>query len=67
MKYFYERAELHSGVTEDLMSRVRTGQHIYVNRRTNMLFLLKREFQKTNSCDYELGEFDFLDLLPLSQ
>ena len=59
MKELYDRAELHAGVTEKLMSRVRQGEHIYMNRKTNILFLLKREFQRTNSCDYSLGELGY--------
>lgn len=56
LKLFYERAELHAGVTNELMSRIRSGKHIYVNRKTNILFLLKREYQKTNSCEYAVGK-----------
>lgn len=59
LKALYTQAELHSGITEELMNRVRSGKHIYIHRKTNLLFLLKKEFQRTNSCDFSLGKLTF--------
>lgn len=55
LKQLYDKAELHTGVSVSLMDRVRSGKHVYIHRKTNLLFLLKREFQRTNSCDFSLG------------
>ncbi|XP_065210970.1 ionotropic receptor 93a-like isoform X2 [Planococcus citri] len=54
LKQLYDKAELHTGVSAGLMDRVRSGKHVYIHRKTNLLFLLKREFQRTNSCDFAL-------------
>lgn len=53
----YDKAEFNTEVSESLMQRIRNGKHIYIHHKTNLLFLMKREFQRTNSCDYTLGNF----------
>lgn len=55
LKTLYEGAELHTKLTSQLMDRIKSGKHVYIHRKTNLLFLLKREFQRTNTCDYALG------------
>ncbi|XP_065204300.1 ionotropic receptor 93a-like [Planococcus citri] len=61
LKQLYQKAELHRGVSAGLMDRVRSGKYVYIHRKTNLLFLLKREFQRTNSCDFALGKNEFLE------
>ncbi|XKL59990.1 hypothetical protein PGB90_001006 [Kerria lacca] len=60
-KMLYDKAEFNTEVSESLMQRIRNGKHIYIHHKTNLLFLMKREFQRTNSCDYTLGNDEFLE------
>lgn len=55
LKQLYDGAELDVGVSDELMNRIRSGKHVYINHKTNLLFVMKKEFQKTNSCDFSLG------------
>jgi hypothetical protein len=48
--------ETHRDVTDSVVARIRSGSHVFIQRKTTLLYLLKKQFQKSNSCDFSLGE-----------
>ena len=40
---------------------VRYEQHIYIEWKTNLLFLMKEEFRRTDRCYYSLGKENFFE------
>ncbi|XP_068230877.1 ionotropic receptor 93a-like [Palaemon carinicauda] len=42
-----------------LYDRVRTTDHAYLEWKTNLLFIMKDEFKKTDTCDFSLGREEF--------
>ncbi|KAJ9582897.1 hypothetical protein L9F63_022758 [Diploptera punctata] len=54
-------SKLHEMQDKDVMSRVRSGSHIYMDWKINLLFHMKKEFLATNRCDFTLGEEEFLE------
>jgi len=55
----YEGAILHEKADETLLEMIRTQNHVYIEWKTNLQFLMKRDFHKTNSCDFSLGQEEF--------
>jgi hypothetical protein len=61
-KALLEGATVHEEQDAELVSKVRSGSHIFISWKLNLLNLMKQEFLSTNSCDFALGEFcSFLD------
>jgi hypothetical protein len=56
-KSLFEGATVHEELDAELVSRVRSGSHIFIEWNLNLLNLMKNEFLATNSCDFALGEF----------
>ncbi|XP_066943243.1 ionotropic receptor 93a-like [Macrobrachium rosenbergii] len=44
---------------EALYDRVRSSPHAYIEWKTNLLFIMKDEFKKTDTCDFSLGREEF--------
>ncbi|KAL0269534.1 UNVERIFIED_CONTAM: hypothetical protein PYX00_007235 [Menopon gallinae] len=57
----YDNAEIHSKQDALVIDRVRKGEHVYIDWKTNLLFLMKREFIETGRCDFSLGTEEFLE------
>lgn len=55
----YDHAEIHSKQDAQVVDRVRKGEHVYIDWKTNLLFLMKREFLETGRCDFSLGTKPF--------
>lgn len=57
LKYqeLYSRAEKHLAANAAVLSRVRKGEHVFIDWRTNLQFLTKRDFVQTGRCDFTLG------------
>ena len=36
---------------------VREQNHVYIEWKTNLQWLMKEDFRKTNACDYSLGTY----------
>nr|CAD7575173.1 unnamed protein product [Timema californicum] len=51
----------HPELTPEVINHVRWGQHVYLEWKINLQYLMKREFLATNSCDFALAEVDFLE------
>ena len=58
-KALFEGATVHEEQDAKLVSRVRSGSHIFIEWKLNLLKLMKQEFLSTNSCDFSLGESCF--------
>jgi len=56
-KALFEGATVHEEQDAELVSKVRSGSHIFIEWKINLLKLMKQEFLSTNSCDFALGEF----------
>jgi len=62
-KALIEGAIVHEEQDAELVSRVRSGSHIFIARKLNLLKLMKQDFLSTNSCNFALGEFcSFIDI-----
>ena len=57
----YEGAILHEKADETLLEMIRTQNHVYIEWKTNLQFLMKKDFHKTNSCDFSLGKTNSLN------
>lgn len=51
----YEGAILHDTADDVLLDMIRNQQHVYIEWKTNLQWLMKQDFMKTNSCDFSLG------------
>jgi hypothetical protein len=56
-KSLFEGATIHEEQNDELVSKVRTGSHVFIEWKINLLNVMKREFLATNRCDFALGEF----------
>ncbi|XP_075222423.1 ionotropic receptor 93a isoform X2 [Lycorma delicatula] len=56
----YVLAKLDKTISKDLIKNVKDGLHVYIQRKTSLLFLMKHEFLSTNSCHFALGNEEFL-------
>nr|QPZ88965.1 ionotropic receptor 1 [Diaphorina citri] len=46
---------------DSVVARIRSGSHVFIQRKTTLLYLLKKQFQKSNSCDFSLGDEEFAE------
>ncbi|KAL1122650.1 hypothetical protein AAG570_002977 [Ranatra chinensis] len=56
-----KRAELHSEMTPQILDRIRYNNHVYIDRKSRLLFTMKRDFLATGICDFSLGKEEFLE------
>ncbi|XP_032780449.2 ionotropic receptor 93a [Daphnia magna] len=55
----YEGAILHDLADDILLDMIRNQKHVYIEWKTNLQWLMKQDFVKTNSCDFSLGTENF--------
>lgn len=55
LRGIYEGAILHDVADDRLLNMIRDKQHVYIEWKTNLQWLMKQDFLKTNSCDFSLG------------
>lgn len=48
-------------VTPEIIQKVRTGKHIYIDWKSNLQYIMKKEFLVNDRCDFSLGIDDFID------
>ncbi|KAF6200681.1 hypothetical protein GE061_005125 [Apolygus lucorum] len=58
---FYEAGEKLEQLTPDVISRIRNGEHVYIQRKSMLLYIMKQEFLRTQRCDYSIGAEELLD------
>ncbi|XP_053689812.1 ionotropic receptor 93a [Sabethes cyaneus] len=47
--------------SDEIVDSIRTGHHVHIDWRTNLKYLMKREFLKSDRCDFVLSMDEFLD------
>jgi glutamate receptor, ionotropic, invertebrate len=47
---------LHDELSEEIVERIRRGQHVYIDWKTNLLYIMKNQYEKTDHCDFALGK-----------
>ncbi|XP_053678178.1 ionotropic receptor 93a [Anopheles nili] len=57
----YKGSLLISEVTDELMKRIEAGQHVHIDWRNNLRYLMKRQYLRTDRCDFTLSTDEFLD------
>lgn len=50
-----------SDESDSMVQSIRNGHHVHIDWRTNLKYLLKREFLKNDRCDFALSLDEFLD------
>lgn len=55
VKELIKNAEHHEELSQSIIERVRSGKHAFIHRRTNLMYIMKNDFLKTNRCDFAIG------------
>ena len=56
----YAHADFYQDENDEIIERVRGGKYVYIDWKTNLRYIMKREFLKTDRCDFSLGTDDFM-------
>jgi len=56
VKELIKNAEHHEELSQSIIERVRSGKHAFIHRRTNLMYIMKNDFLKTNRCDFAIGK-----------
>lgn len=56
-----EAAIFYHDENEDIIEDVRAGKHVYIDWRSNLQYIQRREFLKTDSCDFTLSSEEFME------
>lgn len=67
----FSEANFYSDENDDIINDVRNGKNVYIDWRSNLLYIMRREFLKTDSCDFALSSEEFMEeqigmVLPLN-
>uniref|UniRef100_A0A182NSU9 Ionotropic glutamate receptor C-terminal domain-containing protein n=1 Tax=Anopheles dirus TaxID=7168 RepID=A0A182NSU9_9DIPT len=57
----YQGSLIINDLSDDLVDRIETGQHVHIDWRNNLRYLMKRQFLRTDRCDFALSTDEFLD------
>lgn len=61
-KALYDNAMLfHEDINSDTVDKVRQGKHIHIDWKTNLQYIMKREFLQNDRCDFVLVAEEFLE------
>ena len=55
LREIYEGSIFHEKVDENLLDMIRNQNHVYIEWKTNLQWVMKKDFLKKNSCDFSLG------------
>lgn len=56
IKELIKNAELHKDLSQPIVEKVRSGKHAFIDRRTNLMYIMKNDFLQTNRCDFTIGK-----------
>lgn len=67
----YEGADFYQDENEEIIDQVRTGTHVYIDWRSNLQYIMRREYMKTETCDFAMSVEEFMEeqiamLLPVN-
>ncbi|XP_058458924.1 ionotropic receptor 93a [Malaya genurostris] len=57
----YNGAKFITEESDQIVRSIREGHHVHIDWRTNLNYLMKREFLKNDRCDFVLSMDEFLD------
>ncbi|XP_059609151.1 ionotropic receptor 93a [Phlebotomus argentipes] len=60
-KRLLDGMEFQTEATNEIIESVRQGKHVYIDWKSNLQYIMKREFLVNDRCDFALGVEDFLD------
>lgn len=46
---------------EEMIDEVRRGTHAYIDWRSNLQYIMRREYLKTETCDFALSTDEFME------
>lgn len=58
-------AIVHSDDSDEIIEMVRRGKHVYIDWKSNLQYLMKREFLQTDRCDFGLGLYMIFNVATL--
>lgn len=47
--------------TESIIDNIRDGKHAFIDWRSNLLYIMRREYLKTETCDFSLSVEEFME------
>lgn len=70
-KILNDGAIFYNDENEDIINDVRNGKHVHIDWRSNLQYIQRREYLKTDSCDFSLSVEEFMEeqialLLPMN-
>lgn len=57
----YKSATLYAEENEQIADEVRKGTHAYIDWRSNLQYIMRREHLKTETCDFALSSDEFME------
>lgn len=57
----YSGASFYQDENDDVIDKVRKGSHVYIDWRSNLQYIMKREYLKYERCDFALSVEEFME------
>uniref|UniRef100_A0A4Y0BNW6 Ionotropic glutamate receptor C-terminal domain-containing protein n=1 Tax=Anopheles funestus TaxID=62324 RepID=A0A4Y0BNW6_ANOFN len=57
----YKGSQIITELSDELVERIEAGKHVHIDWRNNLRYLMKRQFLRTDRCDFALSTDEFLD------
>lgn len=57
----YEGADFYQDENEEIINDVRRGTNVYIDWRSNLQYIMRREYLKTETCDFALSTEEFME------
>lgn len=57
----YKGAKFYDEQTDEIIEEIRTGHHVYIDWKSNLQYIMKREYLKTDRCDFAYSTDEFLE------
>lgn len=57
----YQGAKFYPDENDEVIEKVRNGKHVYIDWRSNLLYIMRREHLKTETCDFALSTEEFME------
>jgi ionotropic glutamate receptor len=57
----YHKATFYTEENEEIIDEVRRGTHVYIDWKSNLQYIMRREYLKTETCDFALSSDEFME------
>lgn len=57
----YKGATFYQEENERIANEVRIGKHVYIDWKSNLQYIMRREHLKTETCDFALSHDEFME------